>query len=104
MATLIIKYYRKDFFGFPQYCEDKKENCTYSDIKKAFRFLKNERFAAIQVNNIIFTWNNVQDFKYKSLTCQEYDAVNPYTYKEYLWDFEGCKNYYYKRYREEKTA
>lgn len=104
MATLIIKYDRKDFFGVPQYCEDKKDNCTYSDIKKAFRFLKNERFAAIEIDNITLVWNSLQDFAHKSLTCREYDAVNPNSYEEYLWDFEGCKNHYYQMYREETKA
>ena len=84
---LVVKYERKDFFNNRIYTEDKKENETLKDIKKAFNFLKNNHGVTIQINNTVLYWDSLQDFEYKTLAAREYDSTG--NYKEFIWNFEG---------------
>ena len=99
-TMLIVKYERKDFFGNRIYTEDTKNNETLKDIKKAFIFLKNNHDVTIQINNTVLYWDSLQNFEYKTLSAREYDSTG--SYKEFIWDFDGCKNNYYKIYKAEK--
>lgn len=94
---LIVKYEQKNFFGDREYREDKKNNPTYDDIKKAFRFLKNDYKNAIVINNTVLYWSTLTDFEYGLLEAREYDSNN--NYKEFSWSYEGCKNNYYNIYK-----
>lgn len=94
---LTVKYEQKNFFGIRERKEDTKNNPTYEDIKKAFRLLKNSHDNAIVINNTILYWDRLEDFEYGTLTAREYDSYN--NYKEFVWDYDGCKNNYYKLYR-----
>lgn len=89
---IVVKYERLDFFGNRTYTEDKKNNATLQDLKKAFSFLKRERSVAIGIDDTILFWENGQNFEYGTLTAREYEGMN---YKEYIWSFDGCKKYFY---------
>ena len=94
---LVVKYESKNFFDVYEYHEDIKENFSFEDIKKAFRFLKKDYKNAIQIENTVLVWDSITDFKYGTLSAREYDENR--NYKEFLWDYNGCKNNYYKIYK-----
>ena len=95
---LTVKYEQKNFWGDIEYKEDTKNNPTYSDIKKAFRFLKKDYNNAIQINKTVLYWNTITDFEYGVLSAREYsDGRN---YEEFIWDYDGCKDNYYKIYKD----
>lgn len=94
---LVVKYEEKNFWGVSEYREDKKDNPTYKDIQKAFRFLKKDYKNAIQINNSIFYWDRLEDFEYGLLEVREYKDGN--NYNTFSWDYDGCKENYYKIYK-----
>ena len=94
---LVVKYNTKNFFGDIEYREDTKKNPTYDDIKKAFHFLKKSHDIAIAINNSVIFWDFITDFRCNSVTVREYDDNN--NYREFLWDYEQCKDNYYKIYK-----
>ncbi len=94
---LTIKYERKNLFNDRIYTEDTKNNPTLKDIKKAFHFLKSDYSVAIQIDNIVLFWDAVQNFEYGTLSAREYDSNG--NYKEFIWDYDGCKNNYYAIYK-----
>lgn len=95
---LIVKYEAKNFFGDYELHEDTKKNPTLDDIKKAFRFLKQDYKNAIQINNTVLYWDRLSDFEYKTLSAREYQSMTR-SYNEFIWDYEGCKNNYYAIYK-----
>lgn len=95
--TITIKYECKNFWGIREYREDTINNASLEDLKKAFRFLKKEYMNVIQIDNIVLYWDTMQNFEYGTLTAREYDGNN---WKEYSWDFEGCKKSYYEKKKE----
>ena len=95
---LVVKYNRKNFFGDEEYCEDKKENFSLPDLKKAFLFLKRNYSATIEIDNIVLSWDSIQNFEHGVLTGREYESWN--NYKEYLWNYDSCKKNYYQKYKE----
>ena len=94
---LVVKYESKNFFGVYEYHEDRKDNPNFEDIKKAFRFLKNDYKNAIQIDNTVLFWDNMTNFEYGTLSAKEYDGAN--SYKEFIWDYDGCKKNYYTIYK-----
>ena len=94
---LVVKYESKNFFGDYEYHEDRKNNPTFEDVKKAFRFLKKDYKNAIQIDNTVLFWDNITNFEYGTLSAREYDGAN--SYKEFIWDYDGCKNNYYTIYK-----
>ena len=66
------------------------------DIKKAFRFLKKDYKNAIQIDNTVLYWDNMTNFEYGTLSAREYDGAS---YKEFIWDYDGCKKNYYAIYK-----
>lgn len=95
---LVVKYEQRNFWGDIEYKEDTKYNPTYNDIKKAFRFLKKDYKNAIQINNTILYWDSISNFEYGLLDAREYDDGR--NYKEFSWDYDGCKNNYYNIYKD----
>lgn len=93
---LIVKYEQKNFWGDTEYREDVKHNPTYNDIKKAFQFLKRDYKNAIQINNTVLFWDSILNFEYGLLDAREYEGRN---YKEFSWDYDGCKMKYYNDYK-----
>lgn len=93
---LIVKYESKNFFGNYEYHEDKKDNPTFEDVKKAFRFLKKDYRNAIQIDNTILYWDTIKNYEYGTLFAREYSGSN---YNEFIWDYDGCKNNYYAIYK-----
>ena len=93
---LVVKYQQRNFFGVMEFRQDKKDNPTYEDIKKAFRFLKKDYYNAIDIGNTVLYWDRLEDFEYGTLTAREYKGNN---YEEFMWDYDGCKNNYYKIYK-----
>lgn len=69
-----------------------------SDVKKAFRFLKKNREAAICIDNISLFWDSVQNYEHGTLTCRTY-TPGTLNYKECIWSFEGCKQHFYAVYK-----
>ena len=90
---ITIKYDRKDFFGTCLYCEDYKNDVDINDLKKAFAALKKDNNTALEIDNYILMWDSYTDFEHGVLQCYEYESVN--SRKEYVWDFDGCKNFFY---------
>ena len=94
---LVVKYERKNFFGERIYTEDSKKYETLKDIQKVFRFLKSDHDVTIQIISTVLFWDTMQNFEYGTLTAREYD--NNHSYKEFIWDYDGCKKNYYAIYR-----
>jgi hypothetical protein len=76
MNTLILKYERKTFFGSREYTEDRKDNATAEDVKKAFNYLKKDKDAAIELNRIVAMWDTTQDFDNGVVSVYIYQAAN----------------------------
>lgn len=76
MNTLILKYERKTFFGGREYTEDRKDNATAEDVKKAFNYLKKDKNAAIELTNIIVMWDTIQDFDNGVVKVYIYPTAN----------------------------
>lgn len=89
---LIVKYNAKNFFGDIEYREDKKEYPTFDDIKKAMKFLKKSHDNAITIDSTVLFWDSMMNFEHGVLTARDYDGMS---YKEYLWNYDGCKANYY---------
>ena len=64
---LIIKYERKDFWGQIRYTEDRRETYTREDVKKAFLFLGKNYDAALQKENVIYSWGGLADYENKNV-------------------------------------
>lgn len=94
---LTIKYERKNLFNDRIYTEDTKNNPTLKDIKKAFHFLKSDYNVAIQIDNTVLFWDAMQNFEHGTLSAREYDSNG--NYKEFIWDYDGCKSNYYAIYK-----
>ena len=93
---LIVKYESKNFFGDYEYHEDRKNNPTFEDVKKAFRFLKKYHNNAIQIGSTVLYWDSMTNFEYGTLSAREYDGAS---YNEFIWDYDGCKKNYYAIYK-----
>ena len=52
---------------------------------------------AIQIDDTVLFWDNITNFEYGTLSAREYDGAN--SYKEFIWDYDGCKNNYYTIYK-----
>ena len=91
--NITVKHEAPDFFGALQYTEDYKSNVNFSDLKKVFAYLKSNYNVGVVIDQYVLYWDSMQDFQYKTLSCKESDAVN--SYKEYIWDFDGCKKFFY---------
>lgn len=76
MNTLILKYERKTFFGSREYTEDRKDNATAEDVKKAFNYLKKDKNAAIELDGIVAMWDTMQDFNNGVVSVYIYPAAN----------------------------
>ncbi len=72
MNTLILKYERKTFFGGREYTEDRKDNATAEDVKKAFNYLKKDKDAAIEFHSIVVDWETTQNFDNGVVTVRDY--------------------------------
>lgn len=73
---LTLKYERKDFFGNRLYTEDSKEDYSREDVKKAFLYLSKERFSAVQKEDTIYFWDNMEDFENQIMTVRVFDGRN----------------------------
>ena len=93
---LIFKYERKDFFGKCVYTEDKKENCTFQDIKKVFLYFSKDYFSTIQIDNKVIFWDCMTDFDNKIVTVRNVDNTG---YTENKCSFEKAKTDIYKQFR-----
>lgn len=91
--NVIVRYDRVDFFGCKQFTEDSKNDVNFSDLKKVFSRLKADKYTAVVIDNYVLYWDNFQNFEHGLLSCKESEGVN--SYKEYEWDFDGCKKFFY---------
>ena len=91
--NITVKHERPDFFGALQYTEDRKDNVNFSDLKKVFAYLRTHYNIGVEIDKYVLFWDSMQNFEYGLLSCKESDAVN--SYKEYEWDFDGCKKFFY---------
>lgn len=91
--NITVKHEAPDFFGALQYTEDQKNNVNFSDLKKVFSYLKTHYNIGVVIDKYILYWDTMQNFEYGLLSCKEYEASN--SYKEYEWDFDGCKKFFY---------
>ena len=98
---ITIKHEAPDFFGALQYAEDQKINVNFSDLKKVFAYLKSNYSISVVIDQYVLYWDSMQDFQYKTLSCKESDTVN--SYKEYIWDFDGCKKFFYSLIKTERN-
>ena len=91
--NITVKHEAPDFFGALQYTEDYKPNVNFSDLKKVFSYLKSHYDIGVVIDNYVLYWDSIQNFQYGTLSCKETDTIN--SYKEYIWDFDGCKKFFY---------
>ena len=94
---IIVKYEEKNFWGATEFRMDKKYNPKYEDIKKVFRFLKQNYRHSIEIRNVVLYWDTMEDFEYGTLTARQY--TDAYNYDEFSWDYDGCKKSYYDMYK-----
>lgn len=95
---LTVKYDRKDFFGQRVYTEDKKNFYTIEDIKKAFLAMGKDNQVTVQIDNVIYFWDNVADFDGRILLVRTFDKVNTYSYSDVKMAFDKVKREVYKRF------
>ena len=60
-TMLIIKYERIDFFNSRIYTEDKKQNYTKEDLKKAFLYFSRTYDTSIQIDDTVIFWDSLED-------------------------------------------
>lgn len=101
---LIVKYTRKDFFGCFQYTEDSKANYKKDDIKKAFLLLSREHNAAVQKDNIIYSWDSITDFENRIVMVRKYDTANCRSYTDEKKAFELAKKECYSTVQQDNIA
>lgn len=73
---LIMRYERKDFFGNSCYTEDSKDRYSREDVKKAFLYLRKDRFSTVQKEDTIYFWENMEDFENQIIVVRVFDGRN----------------------------
>lgn len=73
---LIIKYERKDFFNGRIYTEDKKQNYSKEDLKKAFLYFSRTYDTSVQIDDAVIYWNSLAEYENKIATVRYYDGMN----------------------------
>lgn len=73
---LILKYERLDFFHNRVYTEDKRQNQTKEDLKKAFSFFSKKYDAAIEIDGTVIYWDGVSDHENRIVTVRQFDGMN----------------------------
>lgn len=85
---LIVKYVRNDFFGNCRYTGDSKDGYSREDVKKAFQHLSNDRFSAVQKEDMIYFWDSTDDFDNRIVTVWDFDGSD---YTETKESFDKVK-------------
>lgn len=73
---LIIKYERRDFFNNRIYTEDKKQNYSREDLKKAFSYFSRTYDTSVQIDDIVIYWNSLAEYENRITTVRYYDGMN----------------------------
>lgn len=73
---LIIKYERIDFFNNRIYTEDKKQNYSREDLKKAFLYFSRTYDTSVQIDDTIFYWDSLAEYENRIATVRYYDGMN----------------------------
>lgn len=94
---ITIKHEVKNCFGHFEYREETANNETLDDVKTAFRLLKLNADVAVQIDNVVLYWDNIEDTELEVLTVRTYDEYNNCTDKK--CNFNSVKKEYYNRYR-----
>ena len=89
---LTIKYERLDFFHNRVYTEDKRENHTKEDLKKAFIFFSKTYDTAIQIDNTVIFWNGLEEHENRIVTVRYYDSIS---YSEVKKSYDKVKKEIY---------
>ncbi len=85
---LILKYERKDFFNNKVYTEDRKDNYTREDLKKAFAYFSKNHDSCIQMDNVVIYWDSLTEYENRVVTVRDYDGRN---YDESKKSFDKAK-------------
>lgn len=100
---LVLKYDAKNFFGIYELREDRKNNETFSDVKKVFSYLKKNNKAAANIDNVCIFWDNFSDFENDIMSVRTYDPNgNGLSYDQTKKSFDLVKKHYYKIYKEKE--
>ena len=94
---LIVKYDRIDFFGNRIYTEDKKNNYSKDDLKRAFQFFNKDYNITLQIDSVIIFWDSLSEFENKIVFVRKYDGICGMNYTEKKTSFDKCKKEIYKR-------
>ena len=73
---LIIKYDRIDFFNGRVYTEDKKQNYSKEDLKKAFSFFSKTYDACVQIDDTVIFWDSLTEYENRIATVRYFDGLN----------------------------
>lgn len=95
---LIVKYDRIDFFGNRIYTEDKKNNYSKDDLKRAFQFFNKDYNITFEIENMVIFWDSLSEFENKIVSVRNYEN-NGISYDEKKIDLDKLKKEIYKEYR-----
>lgn len=87
-TMLIIKYERIDFFNSRIYTEDKKQNYTKEDLKKAFLYFSRTYDTSIQIDDTIFYWDSLVEYENKIVSVRYF---NDFGYTEVKKSYDKAK-------------
>lgn len=73
---LIIKYERIDFFNNRIYTEDKKQNHTKEDLKKAFLYFSRTYDTSVQINDTVIYWDRLEEYDNRIATVRYFNGMN----------------------------
>lgn len=73
---LILKYERIDFFNNRIYTEDKKQNHTKEDLKKAFLYFSRTYDTSVQINDIVIYWDSLEEYENRVATVRYFNGMS----------------------------
>ncbi|GAA6278404.1 hypothetical protein [Enterocloster bolteae] len=75
-TMLIIKYERIDFFYSRIYTEDKKQNHTKEDLKKAFLYFSRTYDTSIQIDDTVIFWDSLVEYENRIVAVRYFDGMS----------------------------
>lgn len=75
-TMLIIKYERIDFFNSRIYTEDKKQNYSKEDLKKAFLYFSRTYDTSVQIDDTVIFWDSLEEYENRIVTVRYFDRMS----------------------------
>lgn len=96
---LVLKYERRNFFGFREYTEDTCHYPKMKDLQAVMRYLKKDNMAAVVYSKYTLFWDSFSDFENGIISVRYYDVYGNYT--EEKKSFEVVKKEVYDSFKTE---